>query len=356
MKSKKFCMGSFRLNGGIYMKKVLGMGNALVDILVRIEDDEFLSMLGLEKSSMTLIDKERMNSIIDGTKLLKRQQSSGGSAANTINGLAYLGVSTGYIGKIGDDEFGSFFKYDMNLNKIKTNLFKGIEDTGKCIVLISKDSERTCATYLGAAIELNKNDLNEKLFEGYDYFHIEGYLVQNKDLIKSALSFARYNGVEISIDLSSFNIVGENKSFIKDLIRDYVDIVFANEDEARVFTGKNNSEDVVDEIAKNCKIAIVKCGNQGSLVKFNNIKYKIPPINVNTLDTTGAGDLYAAGFFYGLTNGYPVDICGRIGSVLGAKVVEILGARIEGKVWDGIKGIIKNIETNELGKNEGAMV
>ncbi len=338
------------------MKKVLGMGNALVDILVRIKDDSFLSRLGLDKSSMTLIDRERMNLIIGRTKLLKRQQSSGGSAANTINGLAYLGVLTGYIGKIGNDEFGSFFNYDMNLNEIKTNLFKSIEDTGKCIVLISNDSERTCATYLGAAIELNKSDLSNKLFEGYDYFHIEGYLVQNKELIISALNFAKYNGVEISIDLSSFNIVRKNKTFITDLIKDYVDIVFANEDEARVFTGKDNPEDAIDEIAKNCKIAIVKCGKQGSLVKFNNVKYKIPSMNANTIDTTGAGDLYASGFFYGLINGYPIDICGRMGSVLGAKVVEILGAKMEGKKWNEIKSLIKNIETNELEKNKGAMV
>ncbi len=326
------------------MKKVLGIGNALVDVLIRLESDAMLSELMLEKGSMTLVDKERVNSILHRTAHLDRRKSSGGSAANAVNGLARLGVPAGYIGKINEDDYGAFFRSDMEKNRVKTHMFHGLEETGKCVVLISPDCERTFATYLGAAVELEKSDLSPPLFEGYDYFLLEGYLVQNTEMLETAAAFARQAGLQIAIDLASFNMVESFKSFLHRIVEEYVDIVFANEDESRVFTDRQDPEAAVKEIAGKGRIGVVKCGADGSLIMSDGVINHVKPVRAEVKDTTGAGDLYAAGFFYGLVNGYPLDICGRIGSVIGGRVVQIIGARMDEPCWVEIEKQIREIE------------
>ncbi len=325
------------------MKKILGMGNSLVDILIKLDDDKYLTDLKLDRGSMTLVDKSRMNGILDSTNGLGYRKSSGGSAANTINGLAILGAGTGFIGKVGDDEFGLFFDSDMKSNKINTTLFKGEEETGKCVVLISKDSERTMATYLGAAIELCGQDLTEDLFIGYDFFHVEGYFVQDKDLLNKALEFAKKIGLKISIDLSSYNIVEENREYFKEIVAKYVDILFANEEEAEAFTEKNEHKLCLMEMGKLCKTAVLKLGKDGSMILKDDKIYNIKPVKTKAIDTTGAGDLFAAGFFYGLVNEYSIDICGQIGALLGKNAVEVVGARMNDKRWDNIRAEISKI-------------
>lgn len=318
------------------MTKVLGIGNALVDILIRLKSDETLKNFSLPRGSMQLVDISQSNKILKETPNLKRQQSSGGSAANTINGLANLGVKTGFIGKIGDDEFGEFFKSDMQTKGVEQKLFFGSKETGRAIGLISPDSERTFATYLGSSIELSDKDLTSKLFEGYDYFHIEGYLLQNHKLIEQALIYAKENKLIVSLDFASFNVVEENLEFLKKITKKYVDVVFANEDEARAFTGES-PEKALDIISDMCDIAVVKTGIKGSLIKRNNKVYKVGIIKATRLDTTGAGDLYAAGFLFGLINNLPMDKCGEIGSILSGKVIEVVGAKMNADVWKEIK-------------------
>lgn len=325
------------------MKKVLGMGNALVDILIRIDDDALLSQLGFPRGSMTLVDKEKSNYILELTKDINKVKSTGGSVANTINGLARLGAPAGYVGKVGRDEFGDFFNADLVRNKIAANLFKGTQETGKCVSLVSEDSERTMATYLGAAIELNNSDLFIDLFKGYDFFLLEGYLVQNHDLVSRAVELSREAKNEIAVDLSSFNVVEENLDFLKPIVADYIDIVFANEEEARVFTGFEEPEAALHEIAKRSKIAVVKIGAEGSLIKEGQEVYRVPPIKANPIDTTGAGDSYQAGFFYGLSKGYPLDICGRIGSITAGKTVEVMGAKMSEEKWQEAEKLIKEL-------------
>lgn len=315
------------------MKTVLGMGNALVDALIRIDDDTLLSQFGLEKGSMTLVDKQKSQIILEATAALDKQKSSGGSVANSIHGLSKLGTRCGYIGKAGDDDYGSFFRSYMTQNNICTTLFTGTEETGKCIALISKDSERTFATFLGSAVELDAPDLSVEPFEGYDYFLLEGYLVQNYGLVEKAVKLAKETGCEIAIDLASFNIVEANLDFIRDIVEKYIDIVFANEEEAKAFTGKEDPEQALEVIAGVCKIAVVKIGKQGSLIKSGDRVYKIAPIKAHCVDTTGAGDLYASGFFYGLTHGQPLDICGKMGSITSGKIVEVIGAKMEDRRW-----------------------
>ena len=324
------------------MKKILGMGNALVDIMTSLNDDELLSQFNLAKGGMQLVDKEFVNKIVEGTKELEKTQSSGGSAANTIHGLAKLGVETGFVGKIGNDNFGNFFKEDLENSGIFPKLFQSENESGLAIALISPDSERTFATFLGAAVELSAADLNNETFVGYDYFHIEGYLVQNHELLMKAVKLAKENKLIVSIDLASFNVVEENLEFLKSLVKEFVDIVFANEEEAKAFTGKEPNA-ALDEIADYCNIAIVKIGKHGSMIKTNNITYKIDVIDAKSIDTTGAGDLYAAGFLYGLVNNFSMEQCGNIGSILSGKVIEVIGAKLDNQKWTEIKDLIAKI-------------
>lgn len=324
------------------MKKVLGIGNALVDIMTILEEEEILQHFNLQKGSMQLVDSDFSAKVIDHTKHLKKELSSGGSAANTIHGLANLGVPASFIGKTGLDSYGRFFADDMTRIGIVPLLFNGKAATGCAIALISPDSERTFATHLGAAIELSAEDLNPELFHGFDYFYIEGYLVQNRELIEMALRIAKQHDVKVCLDLASFNVVEQNLEFLNDIVMNYVDIVFANEEEAKAFTGKS-PEEAVKIIAKMCDIAVVKTGAKGSLIMQGDKLYRIDPIQCECSDTTGAGDAYSAGFIYGLTLGLSLDKCGAIGSLLSGRVIEVIGAKMNESAWNRIKADIATI-------------
>jgi len=318
------------------MDKVLGIGNALVDIMTKLPDDSVLEKFSLPKGSMQLSERDFADKINNETMNLEKSQSSGGSAANTIHGLASLGAPTGYIGKVGNDSFGEFFSNDMKANGIEPFMLKSTTDTGRAIALISPDSERTFATYLGAAVELSDTDLNPEQFKGYHYLHIEGYLVLNHSLMQKAAKLAKANNMKISLDIASFNVVEDNLAFLKDYVKKYVDIIFANEEEAKAFTGKE-PEDALNEIAEQCEIAVVKIGSKGSMVKNNGKIYRIEPFKANSIDTTGAGDLYASGFLFGLVNNYTLDKCGKIGSLCASKVIEVIGSKMKNETWNYIK-------------------
>ncbi|MBI9052393.1 MAG: adenosine kinase [Bacteroidales bacterium] len=321
------------------MDKVLGIGNALVDIMTKLPNDSTLDKFSLRKGSMQLSERDFADQINNETVSFDKSQSSGGSAANTIHGLASLGAPTGYIGKVGNDSFGEFFSNDMKANGIEPFMLKTATDTGRAMALISPDSERTFATYLGAAIELSDSDLAENQFKDYKILHIEGYLVQNHALMLRAAELAKANNMKISIDMASFNVVEDNLEFLKDYVKNYVDIIFANEEEAKAFTGKE-PEEALNEIAEQCEIAVVKIGSKGSMVKSEGNIHMVEPFKANSIDTTGAGDLYASGFLYGMVNKKPLDQCGKIGSLCASKVIQIIGTKMSNSTWDDIK---KNI-------------
>lgn len=318
-----------------FMKKIIGMGNALTDILLQVDSDDILISLNLKKGGMELINAERSLEISKKVTGFSLKMATGGSASNTINGISRLGLKTGFFGKIGDDEVGTFFTDDSILSGVKPHLLKSETPSGRCIVLITPDSERTLCTFLGAACELRAEDLSPEIFEGYDIFHIEGYLVQNHDLIRTALMLAKEKGLKVSVDLASFNVVEENYYFLHEMVEKYVDIVFANEEEARAFTGKE-PEAALNKIAEMCDIAIVKVGKEGSFIKSRNTIVRIQPRMATAIDTTGAGDLYAAGFLFGLAKDYSLEVCGKIGSLVSASVVEVLGAKMSDEVWSNI--------------------
>jgi sugar/nucleoside kinase (ribokinase family) len=322
---------------------VLGMGNALVDVINILENDAALAKFGLPRGSMTLVDAELSHKIFEATRFNQRQITTGGSAANTIHSLAALGARCGYIGKIGKDELGATFQLEFERKLITTFLISGEIETGRVMALVSPDSERTMATYLGAAADLKPQELSAEMFRGFSIFYIEGYLVQDHKLIETAVDLARKEGLKVAIDLSSFNVVEQNLSFLKNLIAEKTDIVFANEEEARSFTGKE-PEDALSEMASVCELAVVKTGKGGSLIQKGNEKAKVGIIEALAIDTTGAGDNYAAGFLYGLTKNLSLEKCGQIAALISGKVVEVMGAKIPESKWVEILEQVRKIE------------
>jgi len=321
------------------MKKILGIGNALVDILIRIDDEKLLEQLNLPKGSMQLVNKERSDEILMALKEMPYSLAAGGSAANTIHGLGMLGAPTGYIGVIGRDEFGKSFEKDMRDAGIAPTLIQSETETGRAITLITPDSERTFATYLGAAIELSASSIQHlasSIFSGYNYLHIEGYLVQNHDLIRAAVELARKNGLLVSLDLASYNVVETNLAFLEEIVKKHVDILFANEEEAKAFTGYE-PEEALHHMGQFCEVAVVKTGSKGSMVKSQGVVSEIGIIPVNPIDTTGAGDLYAAGFLYGHALGWPLVKCGETGALLAGHIIEEIGAKMRVQTWEVLK-------------------
>ena len=324
------------------MTKIIGLGNALVDIIVFIDEDELLEKLDLPKGSMQLVDIEKSSMIRKACEHLPSSFASGGSAANTIYGLAKLGVETSFIGKIGKDDYGRIFKEDLEKSNIKPVLLTSDTHSGRAVALISPDRERTFATHLGAAIELNADDLHTDHFSGHDIFHIEGYIVQNNELLEKAVKLAKENGMDISLDLASYNVVEDNLEFLRYIVKEYVDIVFANEEESKSFTGKEPLE-ALNELAEFCRIAVVKIGKEGSLVKSGEDVFHINAIDVELVDTNGAGDIYAAGFLYGMSRGWSLDKCGKAGAILAGKIIEISGARLDETGWEKAMKLIVSI-------------
>jgi sugar/nucleoside kinase (ribokinase family) len=324
------------------MSKVIGMGNALVDVMTILKGDRTLKEFALPKGSMQLVSKEFSNRLLAGTLGLQKIQSSGGSAANTIHGLANLGIETGFVGKIGKDNLGRFFENDLMENHITPILFHDLEETGRSIALISKDSERTMATYLGAAVDLHEEDISSDLFADYLFFHVEGYLVQNRELMRKALRLARSHGLTVSLDMASFNVVADNRDFFEEIIREYVNVVLANESEAESLTGKK-PEEALSGMASMAEIAVIKMGRNGSVVKRGNEEHIIPIEKVNSIDSTGAGDLYAAGFLYGMCQDQSLETCGRIGAIMGAHVTEVIGAKMGSDTWNTVKEKVSEV-------------
>jgi len=326
------------------VKKILGIGNALVDIITFLRDDGLLHNLALPKGSMQLVDADTSFRINAQTKDLERHFASGGSAANTIHGLAKLGVPAGFIGTVGSDDMGKFFQEDMLNSGIITQLIIGNQQTGQAISLVSRNGERTFATHLGAAVEINSKGLNRTVFNEFDHLHLEGYLVQDHDLVNTAVELAKTNHMTISIDLASYNVVESHLEFLHLIVERYMDIVFANEIEAQAFTSRKDPEKAIEDIASMCRTAIVKTGEKGSLVMQDNILYHVKAIDAHCLDTTGAGDLYASGFLYGVMKGLGPVACGNAGSLLAGRVIEEPGAKISEEGWDFIFRELEKIQ------------
>ena len=326
------------------MDKIIGMGNALVDVLVTLTDDALLQEMDLPKGSMQLIDEDKLKIINKHFSKMHTYLATGGSAGNTILGLACMGASTGFIGKTGTDSYGKFYRDNLEKHNIEDKIRINPQlPSGVASTFISPDGERTFGTYLGAAATLKAEDLSPDLFNGYTYLYIEGYQVQDHDMILRTIELAKEAGLQVCLDLASYNIVESDPDFFRLLISKYVDILFANEEEARAFTGKEGKE-ALDMLARMCSIAIIKLGSKGSYIRKGTEEIKVDPIPVDeVVDTTGAGDYFAAGFLYGLTGGYSLEKCARTGAILAGNVIQHIGANIPEEKWEEIKSTIREI-------------
>ena len=322
------------------MKNVIGIGSALVDILTRIDNDDILKELEIRKGSMHLVD-EKSTAIIE--KRLENYESSmapGGSAANTIHALSKMGIESGFISFIGKDEIGKFFENSMSSVGVKSYLFHTDTASGTARTIISADGERTFATNLGASLELNERVITSDIFKQWDYCYVEGYLIANKPVFVKTISTAKACGCKVVLDLASFNVVEENRDFLNELLPQ-IDIIFANEEEAKALT-LMSAEESLHYIAEKVEIAVVKVGKNGSLIKRGNEVVQIGCNKIDVVDTTGAGDMYAAGFLYGLINDYDLESCGIIGNHLAESIIQVIGAKMDEDRWEMFKKNLRN--------------
>lgn len=324
------------------MKNILGIGSALVDFLTQIHDEQLLQQLNLPKGGMTYVDAETSVRIGEMMKSYGCQRASGGSAANTMSGLAQLGVTSGFLSKTGRDEVGQFFEKQMDETHVKPLMLKSDTPTGRVMAFVTDDGERTFATCLGAAAEMCADDIKPELFDGWDIFYIEGYLVANPNMLRKAISTAKAKGLKIAIDLASYNVVEESRDFLLEIINNDVDIVFANEKEAFALTNME-PEDALHYIAERCEIAVVKVGAKGAFIQRGKETVTIPPIKADVVDTTGAGDMWAAGFLAGFVKGESLQKCGMMGAIVAKNIIEVIGAKMDDARWEKIHAAIANL-------------
>lgn len=330
------------------MKRIIGIGNALTDILINLDTDKILETFNFAKGSMSLVDELVQHKISEQTADLPHTLSLGGSASNTIRAIAKLGGEVGFIGKVGDDDTGLFFEKALENQDIKPFIFKGEASSGRCISLVSEDGERTMATYLGAALEMKYTEINASIFDDFDCLYIEGYLVQDHSLIKNVAKMAKEQGLKVAIDLASFNVVEENLEFLQDLVTNYVDILFANEQEAASFTGQTDPLVALDLIAQHCELCVVKVGAKGAYIKTEGELTQVGIMSeAMRVDTTGAGDFYAAGFLWGLSEALSLRQCGTVGAITAGKVIEVVGTTFGDDVWLDIHKKIASVLTEK---------
>lgn len=325
------------------MMKVVVIGNALVDILAKLSDDSLLKDLNIAKGSMNLIDDAMRKVVLEKIGGLELRMTSGGSVSNTALALRHLGAPAGFIGKVGNDRYGEFYLKELTESDVNLHLIYETNPSGTAIAMITPEGERTFCTYLGAAANMLKTDLQRAFFEPYTHLYVEGYLVQNHDLIESAMQMAKSLNLTVMLDLASFNVVAADRDFIYKLIDKYVDIVLANEEEISALTGKSVGE-AIHEIAHRVEIAIVKEGDKGSWVKRGHELIHVPVYKkINPVDTTAAGDYYAAGFFYGMSKGASLEKCAQLGSLLSYYVIQVVGTKLTGETWNEIREKTKDI-------------
>lgn len=323
---------------------VIGVGSPLVDILTHVSDD-FLATVPGAKGGMELVDHTHIDQILRGHDR-QLHQTSGGSAANTIVGLAKLGIRCTFLGKLGADHLGRYYASAFETVGISTRRLKYCDRTatGRCLSMITPDAQRTCRTYLGAAMNLSPDEVTVDDFHTCTHAHIEGYKLFNRDLARRILHCAKEASCSISLDLASLEVVQANQDILDDLLHDYVDFVFANEDESKAYSGSDDPVYALDRLGELCDHVAIKLGAAGAYLKSGDEVVRVDAETVAAVDTTGAGDLWAAGYLYAHFHGLNLEAHGRIGSILGASVVQVVGANIPDPVWESVRQRIHQVK------------
>ncbi len=318
---------------------ILGVGAPFIDHILPVSE-EYLATIPGEKGGMQPVDYQTLRAIIDdsGAEALLRV---GGSGANTIKGLANLGHRCALLGKVGMDPAGKAFLKSLKSLNIQSLLIPTSTPTGQLVCLVTPDGQRTFRDFLGSQLEMRPEDLNPHHFEGVQWVHIEGYTLLNERLTIRAMEYAKRAGAKISFDLASFELAARYKIHIIHLLAHHVDIVFANREETRALTGMDHEKGcaVLKDI---CGIAVVLMGADGCFIGHEQEILHCPAYPVNPLDTTGAGDIFAAGFLHGYLTGKSLRECARYGALAAAEVVQVYGAEIPQDSWARIKNDFNN--------------
>jgi sugar/nucleoside kinase (ribokinase family) len=311
---------------------IVGVGSALVDICL-LESESFVRAADAQIGGMKLVDATVT------PMLLKKSANTpaivpGGSACNTILGIGMLGGAARFVGKRGNDEYGRMFEEGLKRHHVEPRLFTTSTPTGTVLSLITPDAQRSMLTCLGASSETDPAEMTPALFEHACLVHLEGYLLFNKELMTAVLKAAKASGAKISLDLASYTVVESSMEYLRTIIGEFVDIVIANEDEARAYTGFSDERRAIQALSESAEISVVKMGGRGSLIAQKKTITTIEPLRgAKIIDTTGAGDLWAAGFLYGITQGNSIEKSGMIGSACGYEVCQVIGATIPEEGW-----------------------
>jgi sugar/nucleoside kinase (ribokinase family) len=316
---------------------VFGIGNALVDVQAQVTDD-VIAATGFEKGIMTLVDAQQQSAVLEQLSGLPTHRCAGGSAANTIVGVAEFGGVAGYCGKVSGDEMGEFFLADMRQLGVTIDVPPSTDGpTGTCAVLISEDAQRTMLTNLGVSATLTPDDVDEEDLRQAKYVYIEGYLLtgdSTKAAAYRAIELAKKHGVKVALTASDPFLVNMIRDEFWQLIMGPVDLFFCNEEEAKSLTGKQDAVECAREIHRHTENVALTLGSNGSLIMHGGDVFAIKGVEVDAVDTTGAGDMYAAGILYGITNGMTWKQAGHLASHAAARIVSQLGARLERRFDD----------------------
>lgn len=319
--------------------EVLGIGAPVIDYIVDVPE-EFIEELTGRKGGMVIVDYQTFSSMLHLSNQ-KPHLFLGGSAANTIRGLANFGHSCAFLGKIGRDAAGNKFLNGMKALGIKTNfLIHSDTPTAQVICFITPDKERTMRAYLGASQEITKGDLHKHMFHGIKHLHLEGYILLNPLVARRAVELAKEAGAKVSLDLGSFEVVESNRELVIEFLTHYVNVVFANRDEVKMLT-RLDPEKGCNVMRDICETVVVLLGKEGCWVGQQIGQARCPAFPVHEpLDTTGAGDLFASGFLHGYLKGYPLEECARFGALAGAAVVKVRGVEIPPHEWIMLKNLV----------------
>lgn len=311
---------------------VYGLGNALVDMEFEVEDG-FLNLMEVDKGVMTLVDEEEQHRLMTHLDAFEGNKASGGSAANTLIAVSAMGGSSYYACKVADDDLGHFYLHDLKEAGVDTNIngthANGI--TGKCLVMVTPDAERTMQTYLGISSELSLNEIDDALVKQAEYLYMEGYLVTSTSAREAnihARKIAEANGVKTALTFSDPAIVEYFHNELTETIGDGIDLLFCNEAEAIAYTGKDSIHEAVEAIRSFAKNFAITCGSNGALVYDGIEMHEIDPFAVKAIDTNGAGDMFAGAYLYAITHGYSTPAAGKLASLASSRVVSQFGPRL----------------------------
>jgi sugar/nucleoside kinase (ribokinase family) len=322
------------------MVDVFCIGNPLLDIIVPV-DEETLTSLRLKKGIMNIVDENGIDQVLEKIKKGKSQLIPAGSEANAMMGLSRLGSSVFFCGKVGDDEHGAWYAQAITKTGVTHHLPREWK-TGRVIALITPDTERTMVVYLGATQRLRSLEVPTDMLLKARLFYTTGYLLNNpepREATLAAFHLAKGAGIPVAFDLADAGLVQHDQDFLRSIVADYVDLLFMNEAEALAMTGKQE-EEALRDVGRHTQVCVLKIGSRGSLICKGGKITRIPAIKVKAVDTTGAGDWYAAGFMHGFVHGSPLEACGRLGTYVASLIVQQHGAYTERDLREDARRIL----------------